>query len=336
MEALRQAGVDARFAFVGGYKLERKIGDRPFVYPVIRKPQNPWAFLQSASAIRSLLRHETFDIVHAHLSYDHWLARYAIHDGVKLVRTFHNRRPLRGDVVTRGLIQRTDGIAVVNRTLLERKALRGREVAFTPPPVDTRFFGPNGADARSSYGLEKDLVVGVIGKITPGRGFEEAMQTFAAINRLRPDVRFLVIGRGFLRPELEEMTRQSGIEKSVTWAGYHEDDLPEHYRAMNLMVFTSTGSDQGHRAVSEAMACGAPVVSFPIAGVDEVIGDDLAPELIVGESSPDVLASRVVEILDHGDLARLRERCAAAMQEFDYENTAVRLIRLYQSVLGQP
>lgn len=230
---------------------------------MIRKPQNPWAFLQSASAIRSILRREKIDIVHAHLSYDHWLARYAARDGVRLVRTFHNRRPLRSDVVTRGLIQRTDGLAVVNPTLLEQRALRGRNVAFTPPPLNTGFYRPDGPDARALYALDGP-VIGVIGKITPERGFEEAMETFAAIHRKVPNARFLVIGRGFLRPQLEEMSRQSGIEANVVWSGYREDDLPEHYRAMDLMIFTSTGSDQGHRAVSEAMSCGTPVASFPI------------------------------------------------------------------------
>jgi glycosyltransferase involved in cell wall biosynthesis len=101
---------------------------------------------------------------------------------------------------------------------------------------------------------------------------------------------------------------------------------------MNLMLFTSTGSDQGHRAVSEAMACGTPVVSFPIPGVDEVVGG-LASELTVGEASPECLAQRVVELLARPDLASLRQRSAAAMREFDYEHTAARLIRLYESVM---
>jgi hypothetical protein len=54
----------------------------------------------------------------------------------------------------------------------------------------------------------------------------------------------------------------------VIWAGYHEDDLAEHYRASDLLLFTARGSDEGHRAVLEAMACGIPVATYPIEGID--------------------------------------------------------------------
>ncbi|HEX9406952.1 MAG TPA: hypothetical protein VF975_06520, partial [Thermoanaerobaculia bacterium] len=53
--ALREAGVDAHYAYVGGYKLQAKIGRLDFTHPVIAKAQNPFAFARSASAIERLL-----------------------------------------------------------------------------------------------------------------------------------------------------------------------------------------------------------------------------------------------------------------------------------------
>src|SRR5204862_449064 len=74
VEALREAGVDAHYAYVGGYKLQAKIGHYDFAHPIIAKAQNPIAFVRSTAAIDALLRNHGFDVVHAHLTHDHWLA----------------------------------------------------------------------------------------------------------------------------------------------------------------------------------------------------------------------------------------------------------------------
>ncbi|HVT43474.1 MAG TPA: glycosyltransferase family 4 protein [Thermoanaerobaculia bacterium] len=335
VEALREAGVDARFAFVGGYKLERKIGSLPFVHPCIGRSQNPVAFLRSASAIAHLVQAESIEIIHAHLSFDHWLALFARRKlAARIVRTFHARRALHRDPLTRALIARTGGLAVVNPALLTEPPLRDRRVIITPSPVNHRVFHTGGKDARRSHGIEPAApVVGVIGKITPGRGFDEALHVFAAIAREIPDARFLVVGRGFHRASLELEASHLGIGERIVWAGYHEDDLADHYRAMDLMLVIATGSDQGHRAVSEAMACGTPVVSFPIPGVGALMGA-LASRLVVGREDESMLASTAIDLIRSGEAKELRPLVAAATERFGLGPAAARLIDLYREVLA--
>jgi hypothetical protein len=71
---------------------------------------------------------------------------------------------------------------------------------------------------------------------------------------------------------------------------------------------------------------------LPDRSEDEVLGD-LSRELVVAEPSPELLARRVVELLARGDRQELRQRCSEAMRVFDYQHTAERLVRLYESVL---
>src|SRR5438045_2435314 len=115
VEALRAAGVDAHYAYVGGYKLQQKIGHLTYTHAVIEKAQNPASFLRSARAIARLIDHHGFDVLHAHLTYDHWLARMAGRDAV-IARTFHARRVLRADPLTRSLVRRSELLFVVNDT----------------------------------------------------------------------------------------------------------------------------------------------------------------------------------------------------------------------------
>jgi hypothetical protein len=238
VEALRAAGVDAHYAYVGGYKLQAKLGHHDFAHPIIEKAQNPFAFRRTLDALDRAITHHGFDIVHAHLTYDHWLARFLAvgRPAIRVARTFHARRVLRSDPFTNSLIRRTALLCVVNSTF----RVPGREIVFTPPPLDLTQFTPDGADARALYGLDANTkLVTVIGKLSAGRGFEEALQTFAALRAHVPGVKMMIIGHGEHRPVLEALTRTLAIDDDVIWAGYHENDLAEHYRASDLLLFTA-------------------------------------------------------------------------------------------------
>jgi glycosyltransferase involved in cell wall biosynthesis len=326
VEALRMAGVDAHYAYVGGYKLQQKIGHYDFAHPLIEKAQNPVSFSRTLTKVDHLVHRHGFDVIHAHLTYDHWLARLvARNHTVRVARTVHARRVLRDDPFSRSLFRKTQLLFAINESFLEHPAMDDREMVFTPPPLDHRQFVPTGPSARSLYELPPSAkVVTVIGKLSKGRGFEEALQTFAVLRR-STEARMMVIGHGEHRPVLESLAADLGITADLTWAGYHEDDLAEHYRASDLLLFTARGSDEGHRAVLEAMACGVVPASFPIDGVRALIG----PDLIAEAASPEALASLASALLAR-DLTPLREEVIEHSHEFGYTNAAKRLIDGYR------
>ena len=328
--ALRQAGVDAHYAFVGGYKLDAKIGRLDFTHAIIAKAQNPVAFAASSGAIARLLDHHGFDIVHAHLTYDHWLARFATRGWrTQIARTFHSGRVIRSDPFTKWLLARTDVVCVVNDTLRDAPAIRKRAPFFTPPPVNTDEFQPNGADVRSKYEIASDtLLITVIGKLSKDRGFELALETFAHIQKRMPNTRLMIIGHGEHRAALELIARDLDIAAKVVWAGYHEDDLADHYRASDFLLFTAKGSDEGHRAVIEAMACGTVPIVAPLLGMDAIVGE---LPLVARESSADALSDQLLSRVD--DLDALRTRAVDRAAEFAFPRAAQRLLTAYSQVL---
>ncbi|MEO8383084.1 MAG: glycosyltransferase family 4 protein [Acidobacteriota bacterium] len=320
VEALREAGVDAHYAYVGGYKLEAKIGHLDFAHPIIRKAQNPVSFVHSVQALDRLVHRHGFDVVHAHLTHDHWLARLlARNHPMRIARTFHARRVLRNDPLSRALLGATQHRFVVNADFRDR--VRG--AIFTPPPLDHRQFSPKGPDARPLYALGDETLVTVIGKLSAGRGFEEALQTFAALRRLTP-CRMMIIGHGEHRPALEALAGALDLQADLIWAGYHEDDLAEHYRASSLLLFTARGSDEGHRAILEALACGVPVVSYPLEGVHAL----LPPSGIAAAPTPEALAATAATLLSR-ERETLRQEAYERSLEFGYDKAAARLIAGY-------
>jgi glycosyltransferase involved in cell wall biosynthesis len=328
--ALRQAGVDAHYAFVGGYKLEAKIGRLGFTHPIIAKAQNPFSFIASVAAIERLLDHHGFDILHSHLTYDHWLARFATRESrTRTVRTFHSQRVIRADPFTRSLLARTDLVFVINESLRDAAPIRTRAPLFTPPPVDRDEFRPDGTDVRTRYQISPEtLLITAIGKLSKGRGFELALETFALIRKRRANARLMIIGHGENRPALESLTRSLGIDAGVIWAGYHEDDLADHYRASDFLLFTAKGSDEGHRAVIEAMACGTAPITAPLAGMEAIVGD---LPLVAPGATADALALLLLSRVD--DLDALRVKVVERAGEFAYPRAAQRLYTAYSRIL---
>ena len=332
VEALRAAGVDAHDAYVGGYRLETKLAGVEFAHPIIAKAQNPIAFVKTVAAIRRIIDRQGIDFIHAHLTYDHSLARFAARGRkVKIARTFHSRRTLRTDAYTRTLLRRTERIMVINDTFHTAPGLGGRRSHYTPPPLDERLFSADGPNARRVLGIADAVpVVAVIGKIVPGRGFESALRTFAHARAATPGAKLMIIGHARQhKTVLESLANELGIGGDVIWAGYHEEDLAEYYRAANALLFTASGSDEGHRAVIEALGCGLPAATFPIEGVEAVLGTGLADRLVARSTEPEDLARVVSSAIRNG--ASLRAEVIERARHFHYGPSTKRLLEAYQA-----
>lgn len=332
VEALRAEGIDAHYAYVGGYKLEAKLAHHGFAHPIIAKAQDPISFLRTARSLERMVADHRFDFIHAHLTYDHWLARFVAggRPDVHVARTFHSRRTLRNEPFTRSLLSRTEAVFVVNDSLRAAPLLRDREVTFTPPPLDRAQFTPDGPNLRDRYGISADaVVVMAIGKVAKGRGFEAVLRTFARVRTSIAGARLLLVGHGEYRPALEAMARSLSIDDALVWAGYHEDDLADHYRSADVLLFTAAGSDEGHRAVIEGMGCGVTPAAYPVAGIAGVLGD-LSARCLARAPSPDDLAAVVINLL-RGDRGKGSNEVNRRAGVFQYASAARRLIDAYST-----
>jgi len=343
--ALVAAGVEAQFGFVRDTPLARRLLPLGWARPLLSRSRTPTGYWHDVRLVRETLLRETYDVVHCHLSHDHFVAAAAVRGtDVLLARTLHHSDALRRDVFSRALFRSTDSFAFANRTIASRS---GRTGPVHSPVVDRERFRP---DARRPERLralgvpDGSFVVGTVGKIAEGRGHREAIE---AAQALASDAVLLHVGKGELRPELEAHAASLGTAGRNFWAGYEEEGLPELYRVMDVFLFTASGSEQGQRALLEAMASGVPVVARDMPGVLDLVTDgregivvgsaaDLAPalrrlhdstgeRLRMGELgrrralefSPEVFARKAREFY-----ARLSARKASTSRAWDAGDTA--------------
>jgi glycosyltransferase involved in cell wall biosynthesis len=308
-------------------------------------PKHPIRTAMDVVRLRNLLRRERPDILHLHLSADHWIGALAARwagGRIRIVRTIHHprtieRRPFRSRLYE----SLTDGFVTLCER--DREQLR-RTYRIDPKPVsvihgavDTTRFHSNveARLGRAEFGIKMTTpVVGMVARFQPHRRHEILIEAMARLRKLFPTIRLLLVGRGEHLPVLEQLVRDRTLEPSVIFTGYRDRDLPQIYAAMDVAVLLASGSDGSCRAALEAMAVGRPVVGFPVGALPETIVEGVTGHIVKEETS-EALADCLSALLS--DQPRLRAMGEAARKRIEAEFTeSVRLERteaFYRSLL---
>jgi glycosyltransferase involved in cell wall biosynthesis len=228
-----------------------------------------------------IMREEGVEIVHVHTPLaNNWGVPAALLSRVRtVIRTEH------------GLIRRERQFYVFVNAILglfNRRILavsnRAKEVHVTRDPLSRRKYMTvyNGIDVgryqnardttllRTELGLpEGTPVVGIIGSLIPLKGHRDFLKMAELIARTRGEVRFLVVGEGPLRHELESMARTRGLGDRVIFTGARRD-IPELLSLMDVFVLSSW-SEAHPLTILEAMAAGKPVVATDVGGNPESV-----------------------------------------------------------------
>jgi glycosyltransferase involved in cell wall biosynthesis len=115
--------------------------------------------------------------------------------------------------------------------------------------------------------------VGIVGRLTSIKNhslFLEAIR-FLLAERKEMRARFLIVGDGELRKDLEEMTKELALADRVIFTGWIKD-LKSFYADLDILALTSN-NEGTPVAVIEAMAAGVPVIATDVGGVRELISD---------------------------------------------------------------
>ncbi|HET6465308.1 MAG TPA: glycosyltransferase family 4 protein [Nitrospiria bacterium] len=296
--------------------------------------------------LKGIIRQERPDILHLHLSTDHWVGAMASRwagGATRVIRTIHNARTIGRRPFRPWLYESlTDGFVTLCEK--DREKLR-RSYRIDPKPVSvihgavdtTRFhFDMEARLGRAEFGIKMTTpVVGMVARFQPHRRHEILIEAMVRLQKLFPTVRLLLVGRGEHQPVLEQIVREKGLERCVIFTGYRDRDLPQIYAAMDVAVLLAAGSDGSCRAALEAMAVGRPVVGYPVGALPETIVEGVTGHLVTEESA-ERLAACLAALLS--DRSRMQSMGEAARKRIEAEFTeAVRLERtevFYHSLIG--
>ena len=270
---------------------------------------------------RRLIRHLRPDIVETHMSKAGIVGRLAARlEGSPIVVHVYHGHVLAGilrrrENVARAL-RRADARAIVGSPRRGERPRQGRpgEVQRLPRPQESRWWSPAstwtgcctvGTSAarfvKSSESTRTCRSWGSSAGWRRSRTIRCFCEAAAAIAAARPEARFLVVGDGDLRPEIEAGARRLNLMPRMIFTGWRYD-LPRVYSDLDVLAMSSD-NEGTPIALIEAMAAGCPVVATNVGGVPDII-DHGRTGLLVPVRDPHGLAAAILRLLRDEPLAR--------------------------------
>ncbi|HJN08170.1 MAG TPA: glycosyltransferase family 4 protein [Pirellulaceae bacterium] len=188
---------------------------------------------------------------------------------------------------------------------------------------------------RRELGFDTDhVVVGKIARLFHLKGHQYLIEAAALAVKDCPRLRFLLIGDGILRAELEAKIAEAGLTAYFRFTGLVDPQrIPTLVGAMDALVHCSLREGLA-RALPQALIAGRPAISYDIDGAREVIVNGETGYLLPARSV-EPLAEALVDVASNDQRRRQmgqigRERFT---EQFRHENMTAQIRLLYQRLV---
>lgn len=208
---------------------------------------------------------------------------------------------------------------------LRKAGLPERQLEIIPNGLPERLFERSEPAIPRRPGVVR---VGMIARMNdPVKNHSTFLRAAARMAREMPEVEFLLVGDGPLRPGLEAMAAELGITDRVKFAG-ERHDISAILSSVDVSVLISS-SESLSNVILESMAAGVPVVATNVGGNPELVKDG-ETGMLVPLGNEDRLVEVLLRLVQNGDL---RLHCAQRAREFSRSSFHIDVIcRRYEDL----
>jgi glycosyltransferase involved in cell wall biosynthesis len=331
----------------------------------LERPINPFKDLLALIEIYRFIKKNNIEIVHTHSSKAGILGRLAAQlakitaGGKKSLTTTARRNSVRKIVHTvhgwsfneyqsslaRGLyifLERfvgrfTDTLIVVSdwdkRKGLENKIGKDDTYALIRYGINFDEFQVRARSLKQDLGMDvDDLVVGMIACFKPQKAPQDFIKVAASVHKILPEVKFLLVGDGVLRKDIERLIYAYNLQTRVILTGWRQD-IPGILSVIDVFVLTSLWEGLPI-SVLEAMASSKPVIATHTGGVTEVLAEGRGG-FIVPAHDTGAMTDRLVSVLKNETLRnQMGQNARAALPAgFRLEHMVAQTGKLYCDVM---
>jgi glycosyltransferase involved in cell wall biosynthesis len=287
------------------------------------------------------------DVIHAHDPHGIGMASLALSLGAASVKGRHppvlvaSRRVdfhLRGNSFSRWKHRQVDCFIAAS------EAIRQMLVSDGVPPEQTvtvhegidvdHVVAASPVNVHEAFWLPHDApVVGNVAALVPHKGQRHLIEAAHLVVQELPDARFVILGEGELREQLERQVRDYHLEKHVLLPGFRTDVIG-CIKGFDLFVMSSVTEGLG-TSLLDAMACARPIVATRAGGIPEIVEHGVNG-LLVEPRDHHGLADAIVRMLKDEPLRRrMGDAGFARVQErFTVERMLAGTLAVYERVAG--
>lgn len=232
-------------------------------------------------------------------------------------------------------------VSEVERRNLLRAGVQEEKIVVNPNGVDAEKFRPGagGERVRKELGLETgETLAGFVGTFGPWHG---VMELARAVTLMPEDarLRFLLIGAGKLREEVERVVLEAGAGHRVHFAGVVEHErVPEYLDACDILVSPHVPLHDGSEffgsptKLFEYMAMGKGIVASRLGQIGDVLSDE-ETALLVEPGDVNELSAALLRLTRSPELRERLGRAARsrAIEHHTWAHNARRVLDAYRS-----
>jgi glycosyltransferase involved in cell wall biosynthesis len=187
---------------------------------------------------------------------------------------------------------------------------------------------------RKKYGIEEnEILLLLVSRLTDEKNIQFLFRSMFATLNSNPQAKFMVVGGGYLLPNLQKLSLSQGLEKQIFFTEIiAKEEIKNYYAAGDIFVHTSKSETQG-MVLTEAMFMGLPIVAVSATGACDIVENNQTG-FLVSENEREF--ARAVEklILDKA----LREKfslrsMAIAREKYTAQVCAKKMLAMYASVI---
>lgn len=335
----------------------RKSGIRVMLVPEMRREIHPWRDFQTLLSLTRLLKELSPEIVHTHSSKAGILGRLAARRAHVpfILHTIHGQafHPNQNWILNT-LFKNLEWYVsrFTDRIITVADAMRDQAVAAGIAPASKFITIYSGMDVgaflnghgrrtemRRKLGFgEEQTVVGKVARLAPLKGYEYIIELAHELMPRHPELRFLFVGDGQLRTELEAQAQRLGVRDRIVFAGLvPAQEVPAYLSAMDILVHASLREGLA-RVLPQALISGKPVVSFDVDGAREVVRNEETGFLVRAKDLRGLVESVEKLVAQPALGKRMGERGRELFtRQFDQEVMVDRIDELYHCLeAGQP
>lgn len=324
------------------------------IIPELRRNIHPSRDWSSYRSLVKLLRELQPEIVHTHSSKAGILGRAAAYRlGIPVVHTIHGPafHPFQNRLnyhlflaAEKWAAHRCDRLISVCDAMTEQYVAAGVAppekfvTVYSGMEVEPFLNPPRSLeDVRKQLGFEpRQVVVGKVARLFHLKGHEYVIEAARQVIEANRDVRFLFVGDGILREELEARIARAGLTDYFRFTGLvPPSQVPELIGAMDIVVHTSLREGLA-RVLPQGFIAGKPVISYDVDGAKEVVIPGQTGYLL----PPKSIAPLATAILELAGDPRLREKLGSTgrarfTDQFRHQTMTRRLREVYTEVLAE-
>ena len=315
-----------------------------------KAPLAAWSTWRYARRLRRLIQRLQPTVVHSNGIKLHLLTRLARLHGATVVWHVHDfvgSRPLMARAL-RWAGRAADGVVAISHAVAQdaERIVPYLSVAVVPNAIDTDRFAPGPGDGTRLDRLANlrapgptVVRVGLVATYALWKGHDlfikAARQVIGELSGA--DIRFFIVGgpiyqtRGSQWSE-DELRRQGAdllVAGQLGFLGFQQD-IPEVYRALDIVVHASTRPEPFGLTIAEAMSCGRAVVVTQGGGASELfVPDHDAVGVPAGDA--EALARAIIDLInDPAKRQRLGLQArATALERFRRERLGPQILEAY-------